>query len=335
MIQSLAVKNFKSIRELSIDCRRVNVFIGEPNVGKSNLLEALGLFSSADLRDAREFSKLVRFENFINLFCGEDASAAIEVIASGKEARHRFSIKSEATVSYSGAYTLEEGQRQQSLLSFTATANGPETWQRRSGTSPLRCYRFDSRVSFGSQEGAFLNPPDGSNFLFLLRSNPELYKLIDGLFDAKGFRLVLRPHENKVEVQSSQNGRLVQFPYSSTSDTLRRFAFHLAALRTNRDATLIFEEPEAHSFPFYTKQLAEEMALDERGNQFFVTTHNPYFLLPLIYKTPRQELAIFLTAMSNHETKVERLDDARMDKLRDLDADVFFNFDRLLAPEGA
>ena len=45
MIKRLAVENFKSIRRLELECRRVNVFIGEPNSGKSNLLEALGLLS--------------------------------------------------------------------------------------------------------------------------------------------------------------------------------------------------------------------------------------------------------------------------------------------------
>jgi len=29
------IKNFKSIKDLRLDCKRVNVFIGKPNVGKS------------------------------------------------------------------------------------------------------------------------------------------------------------------------------------------------------------------------------------------------------------------------------------------------------------
>ncbi|MBC8229921.1 AAA family ATPase [bacterium] len=45
MIEKLAMKNFKSIKDLEIDCGRVNLFIGEPNTGKSNILEAIGLLS--------------------------------------------------------------------------------------------------------------------------------------------------------------------------------------------------------------------------------------------------------------------------------------------------
>ena len=45
MIENLSIKNFKSIKDLSIDCKRINLFIGEPNAGKSNILEALGVMS--------------------------------------------------------------------------------------------------------------------------------------------------------------------------------------------------------------------------------------------------------------------------------------------------
>ena len=42
-INTLEIKNFKSIKDLKLDCKQVNLFIGEPNVGKSNILEALAL----------------------------------------------------------------------------------------------------------------------------------------------------------------------------------------------------------------------------------------------------------------------------------------------------
>lgn len=45
-ISRLTIQSFKSIKELNIPCRRVNLFIGPPNTGKSNLLEALGFSPS-------------------------------------------------------------------------------------------------------------------------------------------------------------------------------------------------------------------------------------------------------------------------------------------------
>ena len=43
MIRHLEIENYKSIKHLTLNCNKVNVIIGEPNVGKSNILEALDL----------------------------------------------------------------------------------------------------------------------------------------------------------------------------------------------------------------------------------------------------------------------------------------------------
>src|SRR5258706_10689539 len=45
MIKDLSIECFKSIRALSIPCRKVNVFIGPPDTGKTNILEALYFLS--------------------------------------------------------------------------------------------------------------------------------------------------------------------------------------------------------------------------------------------------------------------------------------------------
>ena len=70
MIKRVTVENFKSIEYLEIDCKRVNVFIGEPNSGKSNILEAIvGLPSAIGFE--RTLSKIIRFENLSNIFYDE------------------------------------------------------------------------------------------------------------------------------------------------------------------------------------------------------------------------------------------------------------------------
>lgn len=61
MIKKLKVRNFKSIKHLKLDCKRVNIFIGKPNTGKSNILESIGIFSIPyNYSNLRDF---VRFEN--------------------------------------------------------------------------------------------------------------------------------------------------------------------------------------------------------------------------------------------------------------------------------
>lgn len=45
MIDTLTIERFKSIRSLTIPCRKVNVFIGGPDTGKTNILDALYFLS--------------------------------------------------------------------------------------------------------------------------------------------------------------------------------------------------------------------------------------------------------------------------------------------------
>ncbi|MGD2085793.1 MAG: AAA family ATPase [Candidatus Aminicenantes bacterium] len=71
MIEKLAIKNFKSIKELDIDCRRINLFIGEPNTGKSNILETLGIMSwHGNSAQKVKLNRFLRFEDIQNLFKG-------------------------------------------------------------------------------------------------------------------------------------------------------------------------------------------------------------------------------------------------------------------------
>lgn len=47
MIKNIKILRFKSIKELSLDLGRVNIFVGSNGAGKSNILEAIGLGSAA------------------------------------------------------------------------------------------------------------------------------------------------------------------------------------------------------------------------------------------------------------------------------------------------
>ncbi len=78
MIRRLSIRNFKSIKELNIDCKKVNLFIGEPNTGKSNILEALGLLSWCG-HGKTPFKEYIRFRGIQNLFYDELLDSPIEI----------------------------------------------------------------------------------------------------------------------------------------------------------------------------------------------------------------------------------------------------------------
>src|SRR3990172_6889201 len=81
MVEILEVKNFKSIKDLKLNCKRFNIFIGEPNSGKSNILETVGIFSFADYCRycGQSLKDFTRFETMGNLFYDEELDNAIEI----------------------------------------------------------------------------------------------------------------------------------------------------------------------------------------------------------------------------------------------------------------
>ena len=58
MFKRLAIKNFKSIIDLTIELGRVNVFIGANGIGKSNVLEAIARLLDIDIHELITSSKI-------------------------------------------------------------------------------------------------------------------------------------------------------------------------------------------------------------------------------------------------------------------------------------
>lgn len=185
------------------------------------------------------------------------------------------------------------------------------------------------RKDFPRKESEFLLPPSGENLLAILLTHKELRKVIANIFSEYGLRIVLKPQENKIEVQKEIEDIIISYPYSLVSDTLQRVVFHLVAIETNKNSVIIFEEPEAHAFPYYTKFLAERMALDKK-NQYFISTHNPYFILSILEKASSEELGIFITYFEDYQTKIKSLSKEEIEELMGLGADLFFNIERFL-----
>lgn len=321
MIKNLEVKNFKSIKHLKLDCKRVNVFIGKPNTGKSNILESVGIFSVY----YDKLKSFVRFENMTNLFYDQNLEEKIEIKADDVYFELIFKFENEQFVGTAGdkekkafAYDFQYDYSGNGSSGYTTKIN-----------SPFKFYKFAVINEFRRREYNFLLPPIGENLLSILLTNKSLRKTVADIFSEFGLRIVLKPQESKIEVQKEVDDVIISYPYSLVSDTLQRVVFHLAAIETNKDSIIIFEEPESHAFPYYTKFLAERVALD-KTNQYFIATHNPYILSSVLEKAPKDEIGIFITYFEDYQTKVRAIKDEEMPEILDLDASVFFNLDKFL-----
>jgi AAA15 family ATPase/GTPase len=150
---------------------------------------------------------------------------------------------------------------------------------------------------------------------------------IADLYRPYGLAPVLKPHERTIEVQKQQEGVVTAYPYMMSSDTLQRVLFYHAAMESNRNAVLAFEEPEAHAFPYYTKHLGERIALDA-SNQYFIATHNPYLLVAILEKAKKEEVAVFATRYRKFETDATLLRESQLANL--LDGDPFLGLESVV-----
>lgn len=85
-LTSVSIRNFKSVKSVTLsDCQRINVLIGRPNVGKSNILEALALFDVPYMVNSsnKSLRNLLRIENTADLFHNGVATTPVEVSADG------------------------------------------------------------------------------------------------------------------------------------------------------------------------------------------------------------------------------------------------------------
>jgi len=323
MIEKLSIRNFKSIRQFDLDCRRVNVFIGEPNAGKTNILEGLGLWCPGIHHELRS---VCRANYVAELFFDQNSAPDIEIELDGvrlglvkTEQGALLGILDDSLDGMIDPFHLEENLDAKSL-SFHQESHGPV----------VKYYLYNPEAVLDEGTGGSLSAPFGRNLPSLLASNKAARQTASDYFSSSRYRLTIDIGKKQLLMSREEDAAVVSFPYSAMSETLRRMVFYHLALQSNHHSVLAFDEPEAHSYPPYTKTLAETIAQDERGNQFFLTTHSPYLLTSLIAKTPVKDLNVVLCRMENFETKGYVMDDDQKQQLMEWDMSAFFNFDRLL-----
>ena len=318
MIKHLKISHFKSILEMELDCKRVNVFIGEPNKGKTNILEGIALFSQ---NLPERFRDTFRLSIVSDLFYNFDISKPIVIETKDTKGQLSYNKK----VANFDFHQMLLGQMK---LKFTIGINGDKLESHKLFTDiGIRLYNFDkSLTSYEGSDLGYLSSPDGNNLPLLLYSNKDLRKIVSDFLKEQGYRLNINPVKREIMLTKEENDDLYNFPFPVVSETIKRIVFLMLAIESNKNSTLLFDEPEAHTFPFYTKYIAERIALDTT-NQYFLTTHNPYLLSSIISKTPTEDLSVGVVYMEDYETKVRIVPS---DQLGDLtDPDIFYNLEQL------
>jgi AAA15 family ATPase/GTPase len=328
MITQLKIERFKSVRQLSIDCRRVNLFIGEPNTGKSNILEALGLVSWCAF-PSRKLKEFVRFQLMQNLFYDNLTDEPILITLRGTpeaEVRIKFERDEFQFFIKATGYSAPEPFDTLPFASLNYQGEGNLRYHH-TATDAIKFYRFTGLERFDYNDPGALLPPDGRNLFSVVYGSKAMREWVGELFRPYGLAVVMKPHERTIELQKQQDGVVTAYSYAMASDTLQRMLFYHAAMQSNKDAVLIFEEPEAHAFPFNTKHLGERIALDAT-NQYFIATHNLYLLTAILEKATPNDVAVFGARYRNFETEVLPLSQDQLSRL--LEADPFLGLESVL-----
>ena len=377
-IKFLRIQNFKSIKDVTLHPRRVNLIIGEPNVGKSNLLEAMSLLGGITYEQTEKFmGSFIRYEEPRQLFYDNlvantikvETDKDVAVLLFEKEAKvfqyvlcdSKFYAAVAGSVVHNplnslvgkGEYYVMDNVLHGRFSRRTFNNTWPEyfistqfgndaiNWLNGGKFKGLSDYLLKAsptpysyrKNQASTDDGTnFLVPPGGGNLIEIIQTHPKLRKEIAHMFAHYGQKLQLRMDERRLEIIKDQDGVVYSYPYSSVADTLQRIIFYLAAIESNDDAVLLFEEPEAHSFPVYVSKLGRRI-VESRNNQFFIDTHSPYLVDGILEDmltddAQAGDLAVFAAYYEDHQTKVHQLSDEEIRSIRNDSIDVFYNMKR-------
>ncbi|TAE10734.1 MAG: ATPase [Bacteroidetes bacterium] len=365
LINRLVIRNFKSIQHIDLPCKRVNVFIGAPNVGKSNILEAIGLLGFGYSQNEEKYlSDLIRYESLGDLFFEKQKKRVISVETNlgsasfwKEQDEYHFFVTDSKTNSISfdkkynklpflkreiekylkknvetGNHTFDsDNWRGLGVYYETIETDGVTnlTFETSRYNSIVKKYEFVKNAPKNGEIDDFLRPPHGHNLFSIIANNKEIWKEAKDRFEKYKLNLVYKQHENTFEIQKNVDGFVTDYPYENMADTLQRIIFYLAAIESNKNSVLVFEELEAHAFPPYTAELADRIALDDE-NQYFLTTHSPYLLNTLLSALGEDELNLVLVYYEDYETKVKALSQEEIKEAISDNFNLFFNLDKFL-----
>jgi AAA15 family ATPase/GTPase len=321
IINHIEINNFKSVRHLELsEFRKINLFIGRPNVGKSNLLEALSLFNTSifksEVRElpSKKIKEFIRFENDPELFFEGETEQKIKVSINDFE----------CSIFRDNIQVLEldtdENKYSNLVKGFFIEFHTNLVVKR----PIVRNYFFKTSVKYQKDNNAFLSPPFGKNLLQVIESLPDLKQTIISWFRRYNLKIASDAGSHTLKVFKKINeDEIFLIPYTSIADTLQRVIFYKTAIQSNENSVLIFEEPEAHSFPPYIVEFTQEV-INSATNQFFMATHSPIIVNDFL-ENAREDLSIFMVDFRDGQTVARALSRDEIEEVYQYGVDLFFN----------
>ncbi len=326
-INNIEISNFKSIKHLKIDgCTKINVFVGKPNAGKSNILEAISVVGSFHSESNPMLKNFVRFNDSSELFFEENVEDAAfitidETVVLDIKEEHGF---------LNITYTDNEGVFLKSQYHLPKADEKGNVFGKMVGNHSIKKYSFRTGDINDSNRSPLLYP-FGENLAQTISTIPELRKRVNELFLENDLKLLIEKGTNELKIfKEYQDGTVFTLPYNMIADTLQRLIFYKAAIMSNKKAVLLFEEPEAHCFEPYILEFTNDVKYDENGNQFFIVTHSDFIIKEFLRdEESKENTNIYLVNNVDGETQVKLLEKDKNEDVYEYGMNVFFNFESL------
>ena len=190
--------------------------------------------------------------------------------------------------------------------------------------SPVKKYVFNANVKYKRSHSKYLIPPFGFNLFSIIQHYADLKQQVHELFKEYNLKIAFDKASQTLKIlQLNTSNEIMLIPYNSIANTLQEIIFYKTAIATNDNSILLFENPEAHSFPLYLSHFTRDM-IYKKDNQYFIATHSPFILNDLL-ENGRDELAVFVVHYENQETKIRRIPSDELHEAYQSGVDLFTN----------
>ena len=339
MIEHISIRNFKSIREVDLELRQINLLIGQNGAGKSNFVEFFNFIKAVSEGDIAEYTsrkggagRLLylgpRVSNFLggDIYYKDDYRYGISV---RRNEVNGFSLISELYGLYRNHELIDQpitlhGHLMPSDVRETNIDkdNSPIARIIKENLASFRVYHFHDTSKTGPlNETARLNDnrflrADGSNlpaFLYSLKQkSPTNYNLIEAIvrqiapyFD----RFDLQPDGDYIRLVWRQKGTDIYWDAADFSDgTIRFIALTTLLLQPNPPGTILIDEPELGLHPYAINKLAAIMSSISDNHQLIIATQS----LELVNLFEPEDIVV--VDHENNESTFKRLP---VDELKD------------------
>ena len=313
-LESISIKGFKSIREVEVNLRDINVLIGANGSGKSNFLEVFSFLLA--IRAGHLQSYVARAGGAERLLhFGSKVTKQIKIHLCFLSRRNEYGIFLDATDAdtlypsfedyhflraghnQSAVFTTSTGEGEAGISDRHGQGSGGIGWPVQEHIDRWQLYHFhDTSRSAPLKKTANLHDnrylrQDGSNlaaFLYLLREkHADSYtflrntvRLVAPFFDD----FVLEPlalNEDTIRLEWKHVGTDDYFDVSSLSDGTLRFialATLLQQPKELRPSVILLDEPELGLHPYAITMLASMVKTASVDTQVILATQSPILL---------------------------------------------------------